>query len=416
MTKTRFAAATMAILIGLAALVSSPASAAPSSNHVTGYAAGSKVVLLGGVVRSDFTSASAIDSSEVPASSSNTLASAEVGELLSVGAINTSASATAAGDGSTTEFKATTAKVSLLGGLIKADAIETVNKSTVNSTTKTGGVDTTFVKLEIAGSVLPVKISKNFTVTIPGIARVVLNESKSSPNGNGLITEGSAIHVNLLADRDGAPAGSTIVINPTRTENAPTGTGTPLGGQAYVTSVNASVSKAIQVKSGPTAVIGVPSIGTGGTTIYNSTAAVDLPKLLYVGAVESSATGTSTAALADSATTAQAARVNLLNGLITADAVKASSHTRKVGSAAETLEQSTSLVNIKLAGIPLKLDPKANLAINIPGIVKIVVNEQVTIGGRKTVTGLHATLLAPAAGYGIGAEIRVAVASSWIGK
>ncbi|MDR7086622.1 hypothetical protein J2X11_001461 [Aeromicrobium panaciterrae] len=416
MTKARFAAATLAILIGIASFVSAPAMAATSSFHYTGYAAGSKVVLLGGVVRSDFTSASALDGTEVPVHHRNTLASVEVGKLASVGAISTSASAVAAGDGAATEYTATTAKVSLLDGLIKADAIETINKSTVNSTTKTGGVDTTFVKLEIAGTVLPLKISKNFTVTIPGIARVVLNESKTAPNGNGLITEGSAIHVNLLADRDNAPAGSTIIINPTRTQNGPTGTGTPIGGQAYVTSVHASVGPAIQAKSGPTAAIGVPAIGTGGTTIYNSTLAVDLPKLLYVGAVESSATGTTTAALQDSSTTAQAARVNLLNGLITADAVKASSRTKKVGSAAETLEQSTSLVNIKLAGIPLKLDPKANLVINIPGLVKIVVNEQVTVGGRKTVTGLHVTLLAPAGGYGVGADVRVAVASSWIGK
>jgi len=415
-TTTKISAMTMAVLISIATFFAAPATAATSSYYYAGYAAGSQVRLLGGAIRSDLTSASSLDGVEVPTSQNNTLASVKVGALLSAGAIETSASAVAAGNGAQTDYRATTAKVSLLDGLIKADAVETVNRSTVNSTTKTGGVDTTFVRLTVAGAVIPLSVDRNFKVSIPGVATVVLNKSTTTPKGNGLVTEGSAIYVTLLAARDGAPAGSTIVVNPTRSEIAPVGPIRPLGGYAYVTSANASVGKDVQVVSGPTASIGVPTAGTGGTTLYNSTLAVDLPGVLSVGAVESTATGTTRPGLLDSATTAQAARVNLLNGLITADAVKASSRNKKVNVGAETFERTTSLVKLRLLGLPIAVNPPANTTINLPGVAKIVLNEQTLIGGRKVVTAIHVTLLAPAGGLGVGADIRVAVASTWLGK
>ena len=60
----------------------------------------------------------------------------------------------------------------------------------------------------------------------------------------------------------------------------------------------------------------------------------------------------------------------------------------------------------------LTLDFKPNTVIEVPGVARIVINEQAKDARANTVTALHVTLLKPRSGLKVGAEIYVGIAGS----
>ena len=70
---------------------------------------------------------------------------------------------------------AETADVDLLGGLITADAVDTTSTTTFTGTDFETNSYTQFVNLKISNFDVPINIARNFTLTIPGVAKVVLN-------------------------------------------------------------------------------------------------------------------------------------------------------------------------------------------------------------------------------------------------
>lgn len=97
--------------------------------------------------------------------------------------------------------------LSLLGGAITATVLRSVATSTSNGVTaSSSAAGTTFTNLVINGVAL-VNPAANTTITIPGIATVVVNEQ--IPTGNGTTTTGltvNALHVTV-------PAGALLLPN-----------------------------------------------------------------------------------------------------------------------------------------------------------------------------------------------------------
>lgn len=143
--------------------------------------------------------------------------------------------------------------------------------------------------------------------------------------------------------------------------------------------------------------------GAKSSSAKNSTAAVKVFNLADIGAVETKTDAVVSTVLGNTTTTlksfARVAHVNLLGGLITADAVETNISTtgRSDGSASYTAN--SRLANIKIAGIKLPLNIPKNYSVTIPGIASVTLNYALH-GQAERLTGtigwaIGVTLLKP---------------------
>ncbi|KQV73991.1 hypothetical protein ASC61_02635 [Aeromicrobium sp. Root344] len=406
-------AATLAA-VALAALPAQGAEPDPNTPYAYyGAAGGTYVRVLGSTVISDPTAASSISGTTYPNQQSNNVASAEVGTLVRAGAVTSSVDVTKVGTTVTETAKAQTANVSLLNGLIKVNALKTVTHATRTGTVLAGDSDTELVGVAIKGKNIPLDVDNNFGVDIAGIASIILNEKKVEVVGGKITVTGSALKVKLLKAYEGSPIGTTITVNPTTASLSPSqSTATPVGGFAYGTYAKVNVGTSIKVISGTSALAATPQGSTFGYDIYNRTAQLNVPLVLQVGAIQSVANSISGASTADVTHSNETAGVNVLNGLIRADAIKVSARSQKFSPGVRTNTAKTELVNLIIGGKKIALDPAVNTTTTIPKIVKVVINEQTIDAWSSKVVGLHVTLLSPRSGLTTGAEIYVAVAAS----
>jgi hypothetical protein len=396
----------------------------PAANGGTGtyqyaaYSGGTLVRAVGTTISSDLTAQSAVSGNFVPNSQTNRVASVHAGDLANAGVVETSVKAEAFGiNGVKTTSWARTLGVNLLGGLVKADAVETT--TVVSGTPLTGltsEAETKYVNLRIVGVELPVNIPKNYKVSIPGVATIVINASYSQTQDGGILTHtGYGLGIWLLNPYQGAPTGSTIILNPTFTGMAPP---VPVdqptvGGYAYGTQVLASVGSDVDGQVGKTATVGVPPGSSGGRIARNTTATVKVPGVINLGAVTSTSQSTASPGYADVTTTNEIAGVNLFNGLITADALKVVSTSKKENGVL-TRSMKLTFVNLVVAGQPIDINVAPNTTINVAGLGKVVINDQIKTFNANRIRGIYIKLLEPNGGLETGAEVEVAVAASWI--
>ncbi len=137
-----------------------------------------------------------------PGEDAHTLLTASLGALGSLGTLDTDASGTVAADGTrTAAADASIAKVSLLGGLVTADAIISRASATVPVATAGPGDVTlagtaTFTHLKVGGLALPVDPAPNTTIALPLVGSIVLNEHVTLSGGRGITV--NALHLTLL--------------------------------------------------------------------------------------------------------------------------------------------------------------------------------------------------------------------------
>jgi hypothetical protein len=155
----------------------------------------------------------------------------------------------------------------------------------------------------------------------------------------------------------------------------------------------------------------MPAGGTAGYPLTNSTAAVDLPRIASVGAVESVCQATSVPVTLDATCSNEVARVNLLNGLIKADAVTAIARITKDAGGVIATHPFGEIVNLRVLGVPLKLKAGANTVITLPGLLTISLNARDVTPNSVTVTAVRVVLGVPLLGLPAGAIIEVAKAN-----
>ncbi len=406
-----------ALALALPVLGSAPSAAAnPAPEPAYGYsgsAAGTFINVLGGAIRSDLTAGSSLDGTTFPAATSNSTAAVEVPGLVAAGVIETSGSAEGDQSQMVQTMKASTARVELLDGLIQARALNTTATARKVGGNLSGDVSTAIVDLTIAGQRIPIGVGKNFHIEVPGVAAVTINESDTVVDGGAVVAKGSALKVRLLKMIDSYEPGTVVIVNPITASLSPvtSSDATPVAGYAYVTSLNADVLGA-KAKSDPTSYIATSSTGTNGFTRIVSLLRVTLPGLVEAGVVETTTTATSVPRTAVVTHTAEAARVKLLGGLLTADAIKVTARVRKLDDGTVVREPETEFVNLRLFGAPIKLGTKANETLALPGLISIVANEQITTPNGVTVTALHIKVLAPVGQFPAGVDLKVAVANS----
>ena len=117
-----------------------------------GHAGGTQIRAFGTTVRSDLTSASGVEGNTFPAHDDNRVLGVNVASgLVKLGAVTTWADAVPVNHGTRTITGARTADVSLLGGLIKADAVETVTTATKTPSGVSSTSSTKYIGLTVAG-------------------------------------------------------------------------------------------------------------------------------------------------------------------------------------------------------------------------------------------------------------------------
>jgi hypothetical protein len=414
--RTSIAATTLATLA--VSLMGLPANGGTGTFQYAAYSGGTLVRALGTTISSDLTSQSSISGNQVPASATNRVLDVHAADLANTGVVETSVKAEAFGtDGVKITSHAQTARVNLLGGLITADAVET---TTVTSGTLgqplTSEAVTKYVNLKIVGVTLPVNIPKNYKVSIPGVVTIVINASYSQQLDGGILTHtGYGLGLWLLNPYQGAPTGSTVILNPTFAGmSPPVPVDQPtVGGYAYGTQVLASVGSDIKGQVGKTATVGVPPGSSGGKTATNTTATVNVPGVINLGTVTSTSTSYAEPGFAEVTTTNETAGLNLFNGTITADALKVVSTSKKQNGVL-TRSMKLTFVNLKVAGQPIDINVAPNTTINVAGLGKVVINDQLKTINANRIRGIYIKLLEPNGGLETGAEVEVAVAASWI--
>lgn len=404
------------VVAAVAASVGVGATAVSAATVYPFYASmgGSRVNVIGSTVSSGLTAQSSIQGITLPTSSSNRVANVAANGILSVGAITTSESATRTATGAQVVGTGQTAGVSLLGGLITIQAITTKATTAVSNGTLTGSGSTQFVGLHIPGVTVPVNVPQNFTVTIPGIATLILNGAYVSHSAHGALVQTFALDLTLLNPNGNDPAGSEITLNPGEVAISDGGASSSynLGGFAYGTKIDAAVTGVAQAESGMTGEVVMPSGGTGGQTQTNSTAAIDVPQILQVGAISGTQVGSTSTSVADVQDGYELAGLNVLNGLITASAIKGTAQVHRNTDGSLLPQASTTFVNLTIAGQKIPLTVSPNTVINVAGLATITLNQQVILANTAAVRGIDIKLTVARYGLPVGAEIEIGAAAA----
>jgi hypothetical protein len=341
----------------------------------------------------------------------NKTAGADLKQLGKVGAQTTRVESKQSGSTQTTIATSTTAGVNLLSGLITASAIEA--KATVTKTasgyTRIGS--TRLVGLKVAGVTINANPAANTKIALPlGVGTLIINEQgKTSDFGN--YTQGTN-GLRLLLNQGalpGLPTGQLVVSYALASLHEPTHA-RPYG-NAYATQVKVGDL----LSSGPSALVDLPCGGTSSATRTNNIAGLDLPgDLLDVGAATTTAKSVDGASATSAITTATIAGVNLLDGLITADAITSRAHTTRRGSTITRSSEGSSLANLEINGKPV-LNIKANTKIVLPGGVgNVYLRSSVWDDNGFKVTALRIELLQDVDGFDAGTVIEVGVAQSGV--
>lgn len=151
-------------------------------------------------------------------------------------------------------------------------------------------------------------------------------------------------------------------------------------GNAYATYANVTVGP-LAVGLGASAYIPCPCQGSNGVVLSNDIAALSVGtggSVLKFGAATSTTVSSKTTSTATVTDTSTIAGINLLGGLITADAIKA---VATVSATASTITPSfagSNFVNLKVAGQPIDVNVAPNTTINLAGLGTVTLKKVVS--------------------------------------
>ena len=187
-------------------------------------------------------------------------------------------------------------------------------------------------------------------------------------------------------------------------------------GEAYGTFASAVVGP-IATTLGKTAYLPCPCQGTNGATQQTSVNALSAGlggSVLTANAVTSTVYGLKTSSTAKVTNTSTVAGVNLLNGLITATAIKAVANASATATDIIVNATGSTFVDLVVAGVPVAANPSPGTRLTLPGIGSVVLNKATKSGKSSTAKQITVEMLtvevafANSLGLPVGARIVVA--------
>lgn len=282
---------------------------------------------------------------KVPSSQTGTVASLSALPLVTTGAVNTSASDTPGmATGSANVYQ-----VSLLGGLISAQEVKSVSTTVDNNQVLSSSpAGSTFVNLIVFGQVINGLPNPNTTISLAGFGKIVLNEQlTSNVNGAAHLTV-NMIHLYItVANILNIPVGAQVIVSDATSGITLVSGPGALDGTSFGTIVYGKL-----FQSSATAPEGVPCQGTKGVVKTNTLVGVNLPVILTSGTVVDTAEGNAVANNSNSQTSSTIQGLNLLSGLVTANAIYAEASGSTADGVNFNFGSAGSFTNISVAGHP----------------------------------------------------------------
>jgi len=287
--------------------------------------------------------------------------------------------------------------LSLLGGVITADLIQAVSTTSHDgSGFHLSGAGSSLVNLKVAGIPILAVPAPNTRIDILGVGYVILNEQTTFVDEDSARLVIKMIHLVVTA----GPFINTVVIVGEAKSMLELRAG-PLGGYAYATSVDLGDI----VESGPSALVSLPCPGTDGVVLTNSIDEVSVPPVLTTGQAVATAKGSVSPTSSSGKTTVAVFGIDLANGLITADLVKAVAIVKKNGTTVTLSDLGTRFVNLVVAGIPIVGEVAPNTVMDLPGVGTLWLRRTVQDVDVIEITMIQLSLLG-------GTDIKVGVASA----
>lgn len=333
-----------------------------------------------------------------------------------VGAVTTSVKTLLSATGKRIEGQSTVAGAELLGGLITVGAITSASSAEKNPAgIFTGTNHATIANLKVLGVPVTASPAANTVIDLKlpalgSIGKITLNaHDKRVVNG---IYQASttALRVQILkAGLSGIKAGTDIYLGVSTVQLTPPEAGY-LTGSGFSTR---ALTSSGHIGSGPTSYAAVKC--GGGTTTAN-VAGGTIPGLVSVGTSSTTTVGALTPGL-KSTVTNNLAGLNVLKGLVQADAIKAeTTASRAPAGGTVTLTDTSSFVNLRIAGLPAINDSVApNTVTKVPGLGQVTLRKVSKSSTAIAVTMIEIVLDRPLGALPTGSTIQIGHSISGIG-
>lgn len=348
--------------------------------------------------------------------STNTAAALSVPAVGNVGAATTSVKTLLTSTGKRIESRSTIAGTNLLGGLITAGAITSESTAEKDTTGANVGTNkTTIADLKVLGVGVNANPGANtvLDLSVPlvgSVGKVTLNgQEKRLVNGTYQVST-TALRVEVLkTGLPGLKIGTDIRLGVSSANLPPVQSGY-LSGFGF--STKAVVASGI-VNSGSTA---LAYVKCGGGTASANVAGINIPGLVTAGAASTKTTGVLSpqpkTTVVNSIT-----GLNILNGLIQADAIKAeTSATRPTGATTATLTDTSTFANLRITGLPaINASVAPNTVVQVAGLGQVTLHKVSKSSSAIIVTMIEIVLNQPIGALPTGSKIQIGYSSSGVG-
>jgi hypothetical protein len=373
-------------ICGLMALVASvalalPSQAATSSTFVHSGNAWAAKVQAGGLliaapgVNADIGSCNA----NTGAGAHKTALSLNIPNILTSATVDSRVETGTSADGSTfTRSTETIQNLNLLGGAIQATSLKALSEVRYKPGSGFSFTNaSTVVGLTINGN--PINLpAPNTRIDLPGIGFVIVNEQKRNVKSNFASQEVNLLRVKVtdISNPLGLAVGTEITV-----AHAFAGLSTPIpiGGlvKGSASGIHYRLGNVVVIGQNPHA--SIPCLGGSSTA---NLASVNVPNILSAQTLATTAVGTLGPTKTVGHTTATIQNANLLNGLVTATAVKAVAHGEYNGTNYSFNSNGSSFVGLNVLGLPV--NPAPNTTIQLANVGTLYLYR--VIQGPKAIT------------------------------
>jgi hypothetical protein len=305
--------------------------------------------------------------------------------------------------------------INLLDGLITADAVKAVSRTSYDGSRFTGnGRGSEFVGLRINGKRYSVDASGR--VNLPGVGYVLLNHERRAQHGALHSTDMVSIHITRDVQRLHLTAGTVIVV--AHALSSIHRAGGILGGYAFGSRAVASGGDPLGANAGKSALVYVSCDGTDGKVVSNQIANLGLSPVFSLFNVQSTAEGEVHSNTASLKLTDTVEEADLLKGLIHARAIRAVA----AGSIAHGIRsfsaQGSRFGQLSITGFPqINLNVPRNTRVFLPGLGALWLHRVIRSDHQIEVRMIELEVTKPnTLGLPVGADVQVGVARALIKK
>ncbi len=325
------------------------------------------------------------------------------GVLVDTGVVSSVASSNAGTSTSSSDVM----NINLLGGLITANEIKAVSSSSyIGKVLSSSAAGSEFIGLSVLGVPITATPKPNFTIPLPGIGQVVLNEQLFSSSADRTTLTVNMIDVQVTeANLLGYKVGSEIIVADALSQVRVVPGPAVMGG--YADAPVLSVASGL-VTSGPLVDVLIPCEGSGGVVSTDTIASTSIPNVLSTGTVTVTGVGNITESLVSDEATTTTASLNLLSGLVAATVIKATASGSTTDGETFDFTAGSTFGSITVAGHPeITVDVAPNTVVSIAGLGTLTLNEVIKTSDEIKTCPIKLVVTTAAVGLPVGAELKI---------